>query len=82
METYIPVNIFSRYNGITFGFSADRDICYMSRDFRDFRPIKSEREKVIDAAVAVMQETDSSSTFTDIAEALYKAGMLRVKPDA
>jgi hypothetical protein len=50
-------------------------------DARQFRPIKSEREKAIDAAVAVMQET-SNATFTDMAEALYKAGLLRAKPDA
>ena len=51
-------------------------------DLAKFRPIKSEREKVIDAAVTVMQETYSNATFTDVAEELYKAGLLRVKPDA
>ena len=47
-----------------------------------FRPIKSERQKAVDAAVTVMQETHRNATFTDMAEALYKAGLLRIKPDA
>lgn len=56
-------------NGMEFTFSIDEAV---------FRPIKSEREKCLDAAnnIAI-----TSLTHTDMLERLYDAGLLRIRED-